>query len=233
MKFVLACILLGIAMAPWIGRLDIYLAHLFFNSTTGEWLVPSGRPLIWYFFYRGPKFFLGGLAFCMLVALACSLYMPNLKPFRIPLLISLLTLGLTPGASVWLKHVTDVYCPNQTTLFGGKFLYTDLFELHPVDILRTKTGQCWPGGHASGGFALMGIMAFASRQNWRKRLLLSVPGFVLGWVMGVFQMVRGHHFLSHTVATLGIALLVIWALEAIISYRNHKKYVPDENTLLS
>lgn len=223
LRLLLALVLLAIALVPWVGKLDIYLAYFFFDATTGEWLVPSGRPLIWYVFYRGPKYFLGLVAFCMLITLLSSLYIPMLHRYRTALLICLLALGLIPGVSVWLKHITDTYCPIQTTLFGGKFLYVELFESHPLDILRTKFGQCWPAGHASGGFALMGIMVFADRSNWRGRLLLTMPGFTLGWAMGIFQMVRGHHFLSHTVATLGIALMVIWALEWALFYRNQSK----------
>jgi len=214
---------LGVAMVPWIERLDIYIEDFFFDPATGEWLVPSGRPMIWYILYRWPKFFLGGLAFCILVTLIGSFYIPKLRRFQTPLLICLLALGLIPGACSLLKHMTDMYCPYQTTLYGGKFLHVGLFESHPLDIVRTKTGECWPAGHASGGFALMGFMVFAARPDWRKRILLSIPGFVLGWTMGMFQMVRGHHFLSHTLATIGIAFIIIWALEAVMDYGRYRK----------
>lgn len=215
--------LLALAIDPWIGTLDIYLAHLFFNEVTGEWLVPSEPIFIWYLFYRGPKFFLGLLAFCILAVLIGSFYRPELKRFRTPLLIGLLAMGIVPGIAAWLKHVTDVYCPIQTTLFGGKHLYTHLFEPHPIDIVRAEAGQCWPAGHASGGFALMGFMVFASRFDWRRRILFSMPGFILGWIMGLFQMVRGQHYLSHTLATIGIALIVVWALEWAIDRQNQRK----------
>ena len=153
------------------------------------------------------------IASSIALTFACSYRMPNLKRIQTPLLLSLIAMGLIPGLVAWLKHLTGIYCPAQTTMFGGIFLQLGLFESYPVDMLRPKLGECWPAAHASGGFGLMGIMVFAKQSDWKGRLFLTLPGFTLGWIMGLFQMARGNHFLSHTLASLGIALLVIWALE--------------------
>jgi membrane-associated PAP2 superfamily phosphatase len=111
--------------------------------------------------------------------------------------------------------MTDVYCPHQTVLFGGPFPNLGILQSYEPNLVRVKPGQCWPAGHASGGFALMGLMFFAAKSDCRMRLLLIIPGFTLSWVTGLFQMARGNHYLSHTSTSFGIALMVIWALEVI------------------
>lgn len=212
-RLIVAFLLIAAALTPWIENLDTLVAYQFFDADTGEWLVPRGRPMIWYFLYRAPKVLLVVIACCLVLAMACSYRIPDMSRFRKPILLSLLAMGLIPGLVAWLKHLTGIYCPSQTTMFGGIFLQLGVFDIYPVEMLRPKLGQCWPAAHASGGFGLMGIMVFAKKSDWRGRLYLTLPGFILGWIMALFQMARGSHFLSHAFASLGIALLVIWLLE--------------------
>ena len=213
MRISLAVLLLAVAVTPWFESLDIYLAREFYNADTGQWLVPKGRPPIWHVLYLAPKILLVLIAVCLFVAFACGFYLPKPRRYRSALLLSLLALGLVPSLVAGLKNVTDIYCPIQTAIFGGTFPNIEIFEAYPPDIEHAKPGRCWPAAHASGGFALMGITIFANRSNWRRRLFLTLPGFTLGWAMGLFQMARGHHYLSHTLVSLGLALLTIWAVE--------------------
>ena len=41
-------------------------------------------------------------------------------------------------------------------------------------------------------------------------------GFTMGWTMGLYQMLNGNHYLSHTLVTMLLAWLVIVLLRAAI-----------------
>lgn len=69
-----------------------------------------------------------------------------------------------------------------------------------------RGGRCFPAGHASGGFAL--IMLYFAVPNARWRWMGLAAGLAAGWLMGGYQMLRGEHFLSHTVTTMLLAWLV-------------------------
>ena len=62
-------------------------------------------------------------------------------------------------------------------------------------------GHCFPGGHASSGFALMaGYFVYRiSNRKWAYFYLITAV--ILGLAMGWAQMMRGAHFLSHNLWT--------------------------------
>lgn len=82
-------------------------------------------------------------------------------------------------------------------------------------------GHCFPGGHASTGFALM-VGYFIYRISEPKRALFYlISSLILGFAMGWTQMMRGAHFFSHNVWTFWI----IWVLNVgvyAISYSTFK-----------
>ncbi|AOA59067.1 phosphatase PAP2 family protein [Acinetobacter larvae] len=63
--------------------------------------------------------------------------------------------------------------------------------------LQGIKGQCFPGGHASTGFAMMtGYFVYRLQQPKRAQFFLWL-GLALGFMLGWGQMMRGAHFLSH------------------------------------
>lgn len=75
-------------------------------------------------------------------------------------------------------------------------------------------GHCFPGGHASTGFALItGFFVFRLIQPKRAWFYL-IAGLLLGFMMGWGQMMRGAHFLSHNLWTGWIILCFNTALYA-------------------
>ena len=75
-------------------------------------------------------------------------------------------------------------------------------------------GHCFPGGHASTGFALItGFFVFRLVQPKRAWFYLTA-GLLLGFMMGWGQMMRGAHFLSHNLWTGWIILCFNTALYA-------------------
>jgi membrane-associated PAP2 superfamily phosphatase len=104
-----------------------------------------------------------------------------------------------------LKHFSDHACPWDLLLYGGNNVLIPLFGQLT---LGAKPGHCFPGGHASGGFALMAFY-FAFRDTVPKIARVGlVAAIVLGSVMGWAQMMRGAHFMSHNLWT----ALIVWMI---------------------
>lgn len=87
-------------------------------------------------------------------------------------------------------------------------------------------GHCFPGGHASTGFALLvGYFVYRHAHVKRAYFFLSAA-MILGFAMGWAQMMRGAHFLSHNLWTAWI----IWCLNvigyALFSHKLPKKPTP-------
>lgn len=71
-----------------------------------------------------------------------------------------------------------------------------------------NAGHCFPGGHASTGFAVMtGYFVYRLSQPKRAWFYLGA-GLILGFMMGWAQMMRGAHFLSHNLWTAWIILAI-------------------------
>ena len=77
--------------------------------------------------------------------------------------------------------------------------------------LSATAGHCFPGGHASSGFALLvGYFIYRTTRPKRAYFFL-IAACILGMGMGWAQMMRGAHFLSHTLWTGWI----IWGLNVM------------------
>lgn len=93
-----------------------------------------------------------------------------------------------------IKSLTAHACPWDLVEFGGALHWYPLLNHRPF---VEKLGQCWPGGHASGGFAFVaGFFGFhlVNRRISRGFLIFAL---VLGGIMSIVQQIRGAHFLSH------------------------------------
>ena len=100
-----------------------------------------------------------------------------------------------------LKHFTHVDCPWDLLRYGGEFPYIKKFAEHPQNF---RTGACFPAGHASAGYAWFGLYFFTRDlyPRWQRLALAAV--LLMGLVFGIGQQLRGAHFLSHDVWTLGL-----------------------------
>ena len=84
-------------------------------------------------------------------------------------------------------------------------------------------GHCFPGGHASTGFALLtGYFVYRLDQKQRAWFYL-FAGMVLGFALGWAQMMRGAHFLSHNLWT-GWGCLAINFVCYICTYQRHQQF---------
>ncbi len=143
-------------------------------------------------------------AVLLLLLLTGSHFMPALKPLRKGLWYLVASTVAAALVINLLKRATHVDCPWDLLRYGGDFPYIKKFAAHPKGF---QTGACFPAGHASAGYAWFGLYYFARDlyPRWQRLALGSV--LLLGVVFGIGQQLRGAHFLSHDVWTLGLCWL--------------------------
>ena len=123
----------------------------------------------------------------------------------------LLSLALGPATVAVLKDTTNTHCPYDLQIYGGGAPYVRLLEHAPAD---AAPGHCFPGGHASGGFALMAFYFVWWRRRPRLAFAALGGGFAYGFGLGFTRLMQGAHFLSHNLW----AAVVCWFV-IVILYR--------------
>jgi membrane-associated PAP2 superfamily phosphatase len=186
---------------------DFWIQDAFYLGDQARWIVQKSAKLPRFLFYHGPKIGLIILGCWYLLSLSLpdrfrSRSWVSCRP-RIQLIYLLLCLGLFPASIGLLKKTTGLHCPSELVRYGGQHEFRRLFSHRPPG--HGDLGHCFPAGHASGGFALLSLYQ-VSRGASRRRLSLALA-LGAGWAMGLYQMLTGAHFLSHTVVTMLLAFL--------------------------
>ncbi len=193
---------------PPVHALDLHLQVFFFNRATGSWLVPpDDRGLLYWLFYRGPKLVLVLSSTVLLLWLLRCGFARRWRPFEMRLLLALSVFGLTALVAGLLKGWTGISCPAQETIFAGPHAHVAIMDRLMGFAPFNEHLRCWPAGHAAAGFGLLGLRLFASGAASPSWLHLA-PGLAGGWALGIYQMARGQHYLSHTLVTMALALLL-------------------------
>ena len=155
--------------------------------------------------HTGLKYSLIVLAISTLIISQLGPLYARLKAYRQRLFWVFMLMLISTTAISILKSVSVHGCPNDLAQYGGDLPYLQLFESLPIGVAM---GKCFPGGHASGGFALMAFyFAFNDVQPKFAKCMLLLA-LTLGFVMGWAQMMRGEHFLSHNLWSAWL----IWAI---------------------
>lgn len=136
----------------------------------------------------------------------------QLKQYRRSLIWTFIAMLLATTTITIVKHFSNHACPWDLTMYGGNQPLLALFDTLPPG---AEAGQCFPGGHASGGFALWAFYFAFKKINPSLAQLGLYSGLVFGFVMGWAQMMRGAHFLSHNLWTAWFVWLVLCLLAAI------------------
>ena len=207
------------------SQFDIRISELFY--TNGQWLIQKGAQPYAFIFYDGPKALLILSAIYLLTVLivkyrrpANNTYIANSKfnKFIVPFSVReisylLIILIAVPSTIALLKGVTHVSCRNHLTLFGGDLPYLNLWQ----NIVAKTDAKCFPAAHASAGFSLYGLVFLPSLHKYRYRIFAVVTA--LGWTMGLYKMLFGDHFFSHTLVSMLLALTVACALASVFFKR--------------
>jgi membrane-associated PAP2 superfamily phosphatase len=188
----------------------VFAREWYFNVHTGQWL-GAGNGEWWArgVLHTGGRWLVRGMVAGALAVFALSFCVRRLREWRRPtgyVVLAMLLAMLLVGC---LKAVTNVDCPWDLTGFGGDNPYVTLFANRP-DVL--KRAQCFPGAHASSGFALMCFyFVFRDRSRREARWMLAAA-IGVGIAFSVGQEARGAHFLSHDLTSAAIVWFVQLAL---------------------
>lgn len=190
--------------------LDLWLQDRFFDAATASWVIDGKSAVLRLLFYSGPKVLLGAVALSLLAAILGPeswrrrVADAGWNASRASLMVALASAALTPVIVGALKGTSGVFCPSELVRYGGTAPYRRPYSTEICEV--PDKGHCWPAGHASGGFALLGLLAMAETSE-RRRMVI-VGAVFTGSAMALYQMLKGAHFMSHTLVTAGLAILV-------------------------
>jgi membrane-associated PAP2 superfamily phosphatase len=191
---------------------DLALQDHLFNFQTGQWMVdPLARaPRFW--FYTFPKLVLFPAGGLLLLAFFVAPLRAKLRLSQRETLYLFCCIAGIPLLAGTGKNLTHVHCPSELARYGGTEEYAKVIARYRPPWKKVPP-HCFPAGHASGGFALFGLYFLRRRPVWL------LPGMAVGWTMGLYQMLKGAHFLSHTLMTMFLALAFSAGLSCILESR--------------
>jgi membrane-associated PAP2 superfamily phosphatase len=199
--------------------LDRTVQDAIFAAGGGAWPLADDARSWRLLFYDGPKAALVAFGAVLTVCTVVSFVRRRQAGARWRALAHVaLVLASVPALAGLGKAVTNVHCPRELARYGGSLPYVRLFDAR-VPGVSAKAGRCFPAGHASGGYGLLGIAYVVSA---RYRLAAALSAIALGTLMGGYQMLVGAHFLSHTLATLLLAWIVAEGWSAAILRRGSR-----------
>ena len=176
------------AVFTWLSRdetLDRVLTAYWFDAASQHFPLQHNAPL---------DLLNHRLAKYVTIALAAVTLLYGAFRRNAQLVTGALMMGLGTLVVGLLKAISHHSCPWDLVEYGGKALSYPLFDAAPAG---SGPGRCFPGGHASSGFMVMGLFFAFWRERPRLAWGMVVAGVVLGLLMGYGQVMRGAHFFSH------------------------------------
>jgi membrane-associated PAP2 superfamily phosphatase len=191
----------GLGLDRWIA------GSLYFDAGTGHWLgTGAGDWWAHALLHDDGRWLVRGVAAVALVLWAASFLAPALRPIRRRAGFVALSMVIATALVGGLKAITNVDCPWDLAGYGGHNPYVPLFADRPDYLPRAR---CFPGAHASSGFALLALyFEWRDTAPARARLLMLVA-ISLGCLFAVGQEARGAHFFSHDLA----AAAIVWFVQ--------------------
>lgn len=195
-------------------NVDIWVENIFYNFSTHTWLIDRNEKILKFIFYDGIKKLLIAIAVFMLFALILFRKRRIIKEYKKGLIVVVLSAIFVPVVAGGLKAVTNTPCPKNTVIYGGVYPEVKVLDSYPKNFHQKGKIKCWPAGHASGGFALLSLFfLFKTPRNKKRAIALAM---VVGWSMGLYKMMIGDHYLSHTIVTMLLAWLIILVIARVV-----------------
>lgn len=213
-------LLLSVIILFAFTNLDIFIQEFFYNANTHQWFLDKNEPVLKFIFYDGIKKLL--ILFAIGILLILIFFRKNrmVLEYKKGLIIILLSSIIVPLSIGSLKAVTNMPCPKNIQHFNGKYPDVNVFECYPQEFKEKNPDckiKCWPAGHASGGFALLSLFfLFKSQKNQKRAVIIALS---VGFSMGIYKMLIGDHFFSHTIITMLIAWLIILVIYSLINIK--------------
>lgn len=190
----------GVAWALIVGfKLDRHLADFFYHLGGNTWAWKESW-LTEHLVHRGGRNLSFFLLFVVVLLLGLSYRQPGSQAQQKRLWYLFLAVGGSSLVVSILKKFLAISCPWEFSIYGGHLAYQEFAQQ-----LFSRTGSgCFPAGHASAGYAWIGLYFFLMHSRWRWLALAAALG--AGIVFGFVQQLRGAHFVSHDLAT----VIVCW-----------------------
>lgn len=221
---VLVLLSLGLLLI-WLGRFtnaDLYLADLMFDFATKEF----PRRSQWFFddfMHHTLKALMLAVALVPVTVLLVDAFHGRQmldSRTRGKLAVVVASAILVPLAIGTTKAVSIHHCPWSLSRYGGFAPYLRIFDGLPTGV---QAGHCFPAGHASSALWLASIALFWLPEHPAKACVGCIVGLFPGFALGLAQQARGAHFMTHTLWSVWIAVLVVVVLARLfdtISRRN-------------
>jgi membrane-associated PAP2 superfamily phosphatase len=198
-----------------VAALDPVLAHAwYFDEVANRW-IGSGHGAWWArdLLHTGGRWFVRSIAALALVCWALSFVSARAHPWRHRAGFVVLAILVSTTVVGALKAITNVDCPWDLAGFGGGYPYVPLFADRPDALPRAA---CFPGAHASSGFALV-CFYFVLREA-KPRLAGASLGvaIAIGLAFSIGQEARGAHFLSHDLTSAALVWFIQLALYGVM-----------------
>ena len=199
-----------------ITDVDLSLQDEFFNFSTHKWILFWGEQPYKFLFYDGMKKLLIAFAISLLLALIFFRKTKLINDYRRGIIVVVLSAIFVPLIANSIKGQTNMPCPKNEIRYGGIYPRTAVWQNYTSQFkLHHKKSKCWPAGHASGGFALLSlIFLFYKRKS---KILAGTTAMIVGWSMGLYKMIIGDHFFSHTLITMILAWFIILLIVKIVN----------------
>lgn len=198
-------------------NIDLIIQEYFYDFKLNEWIISRDNAILKLIFYDGIKIFLIVFAVAILIVLISCRKKQFIQNYKKGLLIVVISAVAVPSIIGGLKMLTNTPCPKNIINFNGCYPYVKVFTPYPPDFHQKEKIECFPAGHASGGFALLSMFFLFKKSRNRTIALLSA--IAVGWSMGIYKMLIGDHFLSHTVITMILSwLTILIVVRFVVSY---------------
>jgi membrane-associated PAP2 superfamily phosphatase len=197
-------------------ELDPVIAHAwYFDEAAQQWL--GTGPGAWWargLLHTGGRWVVRGVAAGAILVWALSFAFERWRHWRRAAGFVAVAMVIPVSLVGGLKAITNVDCPWDLAGFGGSHEYVLLFADRPDALPRA---QCFPGAHASSGFALMCFYFLLRDQRRRFARWALAAAIGVGIAFSVGQEARGAHFFSHDLVSAALVwftqlALYLWLL---------------------
>jgi membrane-associated PAP2 superfamily phosphatase len=206
--FITGVILIATIIFFGLSPLDGQMQDRLFDVASGTWMVDKQLEPYKFIFYTGLKKAIILVGVAILFFYLYAKFSGKFKSYHKGLLIVVISSVLVPAVVGGLKKTTNMPCPHAEMRYGGEVIeHVPVWERYTDANRPADHKECWPAGHASGGFALLSLFfLFHKRSN---RWIALGGALVVGWTMGIYKMMVGDHFFSHTMITMVLAWLLV------------------------
>lgn len=182
-----------LAVLTEVTTLDRALAGLYYDASRHAFPLRDDL-FLQNVMHTGMKLLVIGIAFAVIGAFMLTFLLPQWTGHRRRLLWVVVGMAGSALLVSVLKHGSTMHCPWDLAEYGGYAPFHGLLGTLEAGI---APGRCFPGGHASGGFALMAFYFVLRDRHGRAARLSLAASVISGLVMGWSQVMRGAHFMSH------------------------------------